>query len=110
MWPRICDIGRDRRGFVLTSLKAPFTDSDGDGLADVDEAGRFIDGTGKPLTIGLPLRSTWIQSTLGFMATPWAGFEMFYTGTHQTIDRPGGQLERRRFGFQVITAKPVRIR
>ena len=63
-----------------------------------------------PLTIGLPLRSTWFQTTLGYMATPRVGFEMFYTGTHQTIDRPGGQLERRRFGFQVITAKPVRIR
>jgi hypothetical protein len=62
------------------------------------------------LTIGVPLRSTWIQSSFGFMATRWAGIEMFYSGTHQTIDRPGGQLERRRVGFQVITAKPVRIR
>ena len=64
-----------------------------------------------PLTNGeLPLRSYWIEGTLGFLATPWVRLEAFYTGTHQTIDRPGGQLNRNRAGFQVITTKPVRIR
>jgi len=62
------------------------------------------------LTVGVPLRSTWVQSSFGWMATRWAGIEMFYSGTHQTIDRPGGLTERRRVGFQVITTKPVRIR
>jgi hypothetical protein len=63
-----------------------------------------------PLTVGLPLRSSWIEGSLGYMATPRLGLEVFYTGTHQTIDRPGGQVDRRRIGFQVITGKPVRIR
>jgi len=64
-----------------------------------------------PLTDGgLPLRSYWIEGTLGFVATPWVRIEAFYAGTHQTINRPGGQMDRNRAGFQVITAKPVRIR
>ena len=58
----------------------------------------------------LPLRSVWVEGTIGYAATPWVHLEMFYGGTHQTIDRPGGQLDRNRIGFQVITTKPVRIR
>jgi hypothetical protein len=58
----------------------------------------------------LPLRSVWVEGTIGYAATPWVHLEVFYGGTHQTIDRPGGQLDRNRIGFQVITAKPVRIR
>jgi hypothetical protein len=64
-----------------------------------------------PLIAGdLPLRSYWIEGTLGFAATPMVRIEAFYAGTHQTINRPGGQMARNRVGFQVITAKPVRIR
>jgi hypothetical protein len=47
---------------------------------------------------------------VGYAATPWVRFEAFYGGTHQTIDRPGGTLGRNRIGFQVTTAKPVRVR
>jgi hypothetical protein len=63
-----------------------------------------------PLLIGgLPLRSNWIEGTLGYAATEWAHLEVFYAGTHQTIDRPGGNLDRNRIGLQVTTAKPLRV-
>ena len=58
----------------------------------------------------LPLRSFWIEGSVGYAATPWVRFEGFYGGSHQTIDRPGGVLDRNRIGFQIITAKPMRIR
>jgi hypothetical protein len=58
----------------------------------------------------LPLRSFWIEGSLGYAVTPWVRLEGFYAGTHQTIERPGGVLDRHRVGFQIITAKPVRIR
>jgi hypothetical protein len=56
-----------------------------------------------------PLRSTWIEVSLGYAMSPWAHIEAFYGGSQQTIDRPGGELDRNRFGFQVITSKPMRI-
>ena len=60
-----------------------------------------------PLTeIDLPLRSLWVEGTVGYAMTPWASIELFYGGTHQTFEHP---LDRNRYGFQVITAKPVRI-
>jgi hypothetical protein len=58
----------------------------------------------------LPLRSYWIEGTVGYTATPWVRLEAFYSGAHQTIDQPGGVLDRNRVGFQIITARPVRIR
>jgi len=65
----------------------------------------------EPLTIGgLKLASTWISGNVGYALQPWLRFEGFYDGTHQSIDRPGGQLDRNRVGFQIITAKPMRIR
>ena len=63
-----------------------------------------------PLTVAeLPLRSYWLEGTLGYAITPWVHLEMFYAGTRQTIDRPGGTLDRNRIGFQLTTAKPVRV-
>jgi uncharacterized protein (PEP-CTERM system associated) len=63
-----------------------------------------------PLTQGeLPLRSYWVEGTLGYAATPWVHLELFFAGTRQTIDRPGGTVDRNRIGFQVTTAKPVRV-
>lgn len=63
-----------------------------------------------PLTPGeLSLRSYWVEGTLGYAATPWVRLEMFFAGTRQTIDRPGGIVDRNRIGFQVTTAKPVRV-
>jgi uncharacterized protein (PEP-CTERM system associated) len=64
-----------------------------------------------PLTLGeLPLRSHWIEGGIGYAVTPRVRFQVFFAGTHQTIDRPGGALNRNRVGFQMITTKPVRIR
>jgi hypothetical protein len=54
---------RDRRGFVVPAgnkpgvkgtVPAPFSDLDGDGFADVDPFGRFIDSGGAPVAVELP--------------------------------------------------------
>ncbi|WP_437585963.1 hypothetical protein [Sorangium sp. So ce1000] len=48
---------RDGRGWVLPQgdgVPAPFADADGDGLADVDASGRFVDRSGAPLAIDPP--------------------------------------------------------
>jgi hypothetical protein len=64
----------------------------------------------EPLVAGdLPLTSIWVGASIGYAAQPWLRIEGFYGGTHQSIDRPGGRLDRNRIGVQVITAKPVRI-
>jgi hypothetical protein len=64
-----------------------------------------------PLTIGeLPLRSYWVEGSIGYAATPWVRIEGFYAGTQQTIQRAGGSLDRNRAGVQVVTARPMRIR
>jgi hypothetical protein len=66
-----------------------------------------------PLTTldgNLPLRSYWVEGTIGFAASRTVRFEIFYAGTRQTIDRPGGELDRNRVGIQIVTAKPMRIR
>jgi hypothetical protein len=56
------------------------------------------------------LRSRWLEASIGYLAQPWVRIEGFYGGAYQTTTLPGGVLDRNRFGFQVITAKPVRIR
>jgi uncharacterized protein (PEP-CTERM system associated) len=64
-----------------------------------------------PLIAGeLPLRSYWIEGSIGYAATPRVRFEAFYAGTRQTTDRPGGALDDNRVGFQIITAKLMRLR
>ena len=64
-----------------------------------------------PLTLGEPaLQSWWTEASVGYDVQPWVRIEGFYGGTRQTIDRPGGVMNRNRFGFQIITVKPVRIR
>ena len=54
---------RDRRGLVVpagnvpgdkATLLAPFSDLDGDGYADVDSSGRFVDKAGAPLALDPP--------------------------------------------------------
>ncbi|MBK8255783.1 MAG: hypothetical protein IPK82_24340 [Polyangiaceae bacterium] len=54
---------RDRRGFVVPegnipgqvgSVPSPFGDANSDGFADVDPFGRFLDGSGSPLTLDPP--------------------------------------------------------
>jgi hypothetical protein len=62
--------------------------------------------TGPELRLG----SVWIEGRVGYALAPWMQIEGFYNGIRQSIDRPGGRVDRNRVGFQVITAKPVRIR
>ncbi|MFO0548670.1 MAG: hypothetical protein U0271_09795 [Polyangiaceae bacterium] len=46
---------RDRRGYVVPASAATiFSDSDGDGYADVDGFGRFVDAGGSPITVDTP--------------------------------------------------------
>jgi hypothetical protein len=67
--------------------------------------------TNDPLTVGaLSLRSWWMDASIGYSVQPWARLEGFYSSAHQTIDRAGGELDRNRVGFQIVTGKPVRIR
>jgi hypothetical protein len=43
-------VTRDYRGMALpTAVSAPFVDNDGDGLADIDTDGHFVDANGVPL-------------------------------------------------------------
>lgn len=56
-------VARDPRGYVLVNgsvpgfpntVAAPFTDANGDGMADVDAFGRFVDAKGQPVPVDLP--------------------------------------------------------
>nr|MDQ3036074.1 hypothetical protein [Myxococcota bacterium] len=50
---------RDSRGLALPAsgaIVAPFVDVDGDGLADVDSMGRFVDAGGAMLSVARPFR------------------------------------------------------
>ena len=63
----------------------------------------------EPLTIGVPnLSSFWFEASVGY---DWgvAQIEGFYGGAHQVIDRPGGIVNRNRFGVQVLTSKRMRV-
>ena len=57
-----------------------------------------------------PLRSLLVTGLVGYTASPWLRIEGFLSFTRQQIDRPGGQLDRNRFGIQVTTTKPMRVR
>ena len=64
----------------------------------------------EPLTFGdLKLTSWWFTTGVGVGLTPWLRVEGFYSGSRQTIDRPGGILDRNQIGFQFVMAQPVRI-
>jgi hypothetical protein len=55
-------------------------------------------------------QSRWFEASVGYVAQPWMRIEGFYGSAYQATILPGGALDRNRFGFQVITVKPVRIR
>ena len=57
-----------------------------------------------------PLRSIWIQGTVGYTARPWMRIEGYYLGTRQTVVTPDALLAHNQIGFQVIASKPVRLR
>ncbi|MGE3275509.1 MAG: hypothetical protein AB7O67_10375 [Vicinamibacterales bacterium] len=64
-----------------------------------------------PLEPGqLSLETLWFDGTVGYAFTPWMRVEGFVSGAHQTIDRPGGTLDRFRYGIQVTTSATARIR
>jgi hypothetical protein len=64
-----------------------------------------------PLTLGEPsLRSRSLQVVAGYAVQTWMRVEGFYAAHWQTIDRPGGMLDRTRLGFQIVTSKPMRVR
>jgi len=76
---------RDRRGFAMpvmngVSLPAPFVDKNGDGLADVDAFGRFVDGSGLPLAIDPPF------AIPGVTSGPVDAFGRPEAGIYQYID------------------------
>jgi hypothetical protein len=48
-------VKRDFRGLAIPAqVAAPFVDTDGDGLADVDSLGRFVDAAGMPVAVATP--------------------------------------------------------
>ncbi len=52
-------VARDHRGLALVEARTsgvplPFVDRDGDGLADADDAGNFVDQSGRPLFVPSP--------------------------------------------------------
>jgi hypothetical protein len=57
-----------------------------------------------------PLRSFWIQATVGYTARSWARIEGYYLGTRQSVVTPDALLRHNQIGFQVIASKPVRLR
>lgn len=63
------------------------------------------------LAAGEPdLRSIWFESSLAYELRNWLKVEGFYIRARQTIERPGGLLDRNRVGFQVVTSNPIRVR
>jgi hypothetical protein len=63
-----------------------------------------------PLLANASLESRWVEASVGYLAQPWVRIEGYYGSAYQTTILPGGVLDRHRFGVQVITVKPVRIR
>jgi hypothetical protein len=64
-----------------------------------------------PLAAGeLSLRSRVADVAVGYVIQRWAHVEAFFQDTSQTIDRPGGMMNRHRVGFQLVTTAPMRIR
>ena len=58
---------RDHRGVAqVASVTAPFVDGNGDGAADIDAIGRFVDAAGAPLDVPPPF-----EVPAGDVATPW---------------------------------------
>jgi hypothetical protein len=57
----------------------------------------------------LPLRSLRTYSIVGWEPQRWVRFEGFYSRTQQSSLRPGGDVERNRVGFQIVTSKPMRM-
>jgi hypothetical protein len=95
------DIGAHARGVITRRW---YTDISADWRRDHPLSGAHS-------TLGeAPLRSLWFTALAGYTASPWLRVEAFYTGEHQTVNRPGGRLNRDRVGIQLTTTKPMRVR
>jgi hypothetical protein len=57
-----------------------------------------------------PLKSLWIQATVGYAAGSWMRIEGYYLGTKHTVIAPDELLTHNQIGLQVIASKPVRLR
>jgi len=67
--------------------------------------------TDQALTIAEPnLRSFWIEGDIGYAWQPWLRLEGYYASSNQTVERPGGFVERRQIGIRLATTHPMRIR
>jgi hypothetical protein len=63
------------------------------------------------LEAGQPSLSTvWLSGKVGYRVTRWLRMEGFYNRSHQDTHRAGGQLSRNQIGFQVVTARPLKLR
>jgi hypothetical protein len=58
----------------------------------------------------LPLRSLRMSSVVGWSPRPWVQVEAFYARTQQNSLTFASLIARNRFGFQIVTSTPVRIR
>jgi hypothetical protein len=52
----------------------------------------------------------WLRSSLGYAAARWASVQALYTYTRQDSIITGGEIDRHRFGVQVVVSQPMRIR
>jgi hypothetical protein len=58
----------------------------------------------------LSLQSLWFHGSLAYAILDALQLEVFSAATHQTIDRPGGRVDRYQFGLQLTAGRTVRIR
>jgi len=76
----------------------------------------YVDGgfswlNNDPLDTDQPsLQTKWMTATAGYYLARWLSAEGFFGRTQQDSQRPGGQLQRNQVGFQIVAAKPVKLR
>jgi hypothetical protein len=58
----------------------------------------------------LELDTLLLRTTFGYSATRWLRLEAFHAYTRQDSQVTGGEVDRRRFGGQIVISQPVRIR
>lgn len=116
-------VAYDRRGLPLVARTAsgvpppPFTDADGDGLADVDAKGRWILGNGEPRNIaafetrgqamGLLNRDEYGRGSVGGSGQfSFEYLDLNKTGLHFLV-RQFNELARRKFLWHLVDAAPA---
>jgi hypothetical protein len=57
----------------------------------------------------LRLRTLRFNSSVGWTPQPWIRVEGFFGRAQQTTFLPGGDIGRNRFGFVIVTSRPVRV-